>query len=123
MNINTDKKYMVFAKQGQYGTMYSIGISKKDKEGKYINGYIPVHFRKDVVVEDRTEIYIKNAWLDFYLSKDNKTMVYVFINEFDTVADKVEEGNKILDKKEEAKEDPYSEFANDVEIKEEDLPF
>lgn len=118
MNINEDKKRMIFARQNNYGTFYSIGLSKKDRNNNYINGYMPCQFRKGVIVENKTEILIKSAWLDFYIDKENKTNVYLFINEFTTASSN--ETPAIIEEK---KEDPYKDFANEVVITDKDLPF
>lgn len=89
MEIIENHLLKVFRKDYEGKAYYRVGISKKDKDGNYINGYLDVRFRKDVEVEDRTNIYIKNAWIDFYI-KDKKTIPYVFINEFETVEQTVE---------------------------------
>ena len=118
MNITNDNKVMVFRKDGQYGAMYSLGLSKKGQDGKYQNGYIGCKFKKDAEVADRTNIYIKNAWLTFYLDKDKKTVPYIFINEFTTVEQAIEQAKESdpLDK-------AVNEFANEIEISDADLPF
>lgn len=115
MNIQTDKTYMVFKKEGQYGPMYSIGVSKKNQDNSYTNGYIPVRFRKDIELEDRTNIYIKKAWLDFYLTKDKKTSLYIFINEYETVEKVIEESKE--------EKDQFQQFSEEITLTSADLPF
>ena len=117
MNITTDNKYMIFKKDGQYGAMYSIGLSKKNQKGQYENGYMPVRFKKDVELDDRTEIYIKDAWLTFY-KKDNTTVPYVFINEFKNLDEAIQPTKETLEQN-----DPYKQFGEEVEITDEMLPF
>lgn len=124
MNITNENKILVFRKDGQYGPMYSIGLSKKGQDGKYQNGYIGCKFKNGVELENRTNIYIKNAWLTFYLDKSNKTVPYIFINEFTTVEQTIEQA------KEEVKQnnDPFEEFSkeanlNELEVSGMDLPF
>lgn len=121
MNVNENKKRMVFVRKNEYGTFYSIGLSKKDRNNKYINGYMPCQFRKGVVIDNKTEIYIKSAWIDFYIDKDNKTNTYLFINEFTT--DSINTPASIENTPKTAKIDPYEAFANEVEITGKDLPF
>lgn len=116
MNIVYDKEIMVFRQDGQYGPMYSIGLSKKTQDGKYESGYIPCRFRKGVDLPNKAKIRIRNAWLTFN-TKDKKTYPYIFINSYEELADKPQE------KKEEVKPDPYEEFSNEIEITEEMLPF
>ena len=40
---------MIFAKEYQERTFYSMGLSKKKQDGTYENGYMNVGFRKGVV--------------------------------------------------------------------------
>ena len=117
MNIVNENPVMIFKKDGQYGAMYSIGLSKKKEDGTYENGYIPCKFRKEVNIEDRTNIYIKNGWLTFYKDKNKKTNVYIFINEFTTVEDTINKS------KEDSLSKAVNEFANEIEITSADLPF
>ena len=110
---------MVFRKENEFGVFYTIGLSKKDRNGNYINGYMNVRFKKGVNVPNMTKIVIKNAFIDFYLDKNNRTVPYIMILEFETEAKKKQEV-----KKEEGL-DPFATFgqtvtANDVEN---DLPF
>lgn len=62
MQITNDRPVMVFKKDNKY----SVGVSKKKKDGSYENAYIKIEFNKDIELEDKTLIQIKNAWLDFY---------------------------------------------------------
>ena len=118
MEIISNKEEMIFRNENNGKTYYSVGLSKKDKDGKYVNGYMTVQFKKDVSINNQTKIKIKKAWIDFYL-KDKKTIPYIFISEFDIV----QEGEK----------NPYEEFGNSIKteseigeqikIDESDLPF
>jgi len=116
MNIENKYPIMVFKNINDGRAFYNLGLSKKDKEGNYINGYVACRFKKDVELENQTKISIKKAWLDFYV-KDKKTNPYIFISEFDLVEDK----------KEEPKDDPYSAFGTSITAEEvdefPDLPF
>ena len=122
MEIISNKEEMVFRKDYNGKPSYSLGLSKKDKDGKYINGYVKVNFRKDVKLNNKSKIKIKNAWLDFY--KDNeKTIPTIFINEFEIV----ENGEKQEEK------NPFEEFGehittdfdigHQIQIEDSDLPF
>lgn len=81
MKIISDKQEMIFRRDFEDKVSYSIGVSKKKEDGTYENGYIPVRFRKDTELKDRTKIIIKDAWLDFY-KIDKKTIPYIFVNKF-----------------------------------------
>ena len=101
-NTYEDKKY------------YKIGVSKKDKEGNYINGYLDCRFRKEAEVDTSKKIYIQDAWLDFYV-KDKVTHHFLFINKFDYVSDVIEDSK--------VEEDVFAVFGSEVELTDEDLPF
>lgn len=126
MNITNDYPVTIFRNDTQYGTFYKVGISKKDINGNYINGYKDCRFKKDVQLEDKTKIYIKKAWLDFYV-KDKKTIDYIFISEFETLentiaAAKQETVTETIEQKsviEQFKQDPFT----SIEIEDSDLPF
>ena len=117
MQIVSDKKEMIFVRDYQGKELYSIGISKKDMNGKYVNGYISCRFKKDTHLKNKTTIMIKNAWLDFYL-KDKVTMPYIFINEFEIL----EESKDIVENKE-VEKDAYEQMGDEIELTDEDLPF
>lgn len=86
MNIQTDKMQMIFRNDYDNGNVsYVMGISKKKQDGSYDNAYIPVQFKKEVSLENQTNIYIKKAWLSFYKNKEGKAVFYIFISEFNTV--------------------------------------
>ena len=105
MNITNERAVMIFKKEYQGNTFYSLGLSKKDKNGNYINGYMPCQFKNGVSIEDKTKIQIKSAWLSFYL-KDKETKPYVFINDFDLVEEAAVQ----------IETDPFLEFGQEVNI-------
>lgn len=117
MEIKSNKEEMIFKKDFNGKISYSLGLSKKDKEGRFVNGYMPVQFKKDVKIENKTKIKIKEAWLGFNIY-ENKTYPYIFINDFDVVQET---------------QNPYTEFGNSIkteseigeqiQITDEDLPF
>lgn len=127
--MNIDNKYPVMIFRSVYDNkyFYKMGLSKKTQDGKYINGYIMCRFKNGVVLEDKSKIYIKNAWLDFYL-KDKETKPYIFINEFETIAEAINSSknpnnmtNSQIVQEVVNSNDPYEEFG--IEISDEDLPF
>lgn len=114
MNI-TSNNTMVFAKEFNGKMYYRAGLSTKDKDGKYVNGYIDVKLPKDVQLEDKTKINITKGFLSFYKNKDKKDIFYIVIQEFTT-----ESGVK--------EEDVYSNFGNSITVEQldettPDLPF
>lgn len=83
MNLVEDKEKTVYKKEIEGKVSYVIGLSKKKEDGTYELGYLPCRFKKDVSLENKTKIKIKQAWLDFF-KKDKKTYIYAFINDFET---------------------------------------
>ena len=117
MEIISNKEEMVFKNEYNGKVFYSIGISKKNQDGKYENGYINVRFKKDVELDNQTKIKIKKAWIDFYC-KDRKTFPYIFVSEFDPVEEKedvFEQFGKSIKTE--------SQIGQQIEISEEDLPW
>ena len=104
MKIENKYPVMIFSKEYDGNVYYNIGLSKKDQNNEYINGYMLCKFRKGVKVDDKKKIYIKDAWLDFYL-KGKETKPYIFINEFEYVENTIEKAK------------------DEFEITNEDLPF
>lgn len=117
MEIISKKEEMVFKNEYNGKVFYSIGISKKNQDGKYENGYINVRFKKDVELDNQTKIKIKKAWIDFYC-KDRKTFPYIFVSEFDPVEEKKdvfeEFGESIKTE---------SNIGQQIEITDDDLPW
>ena len=74
---------MVFRKDFDGRATYSTTLSKKNIDGEWENGYIPIQFKKGVELANKTRITITNGWLSFYKTKDNKTVPYIFCLEFD----------------------------------------
>ena len=123
MNITNEQAVMIFKREYQGNTFYSVGLSKKKQDGTYDNGYMSCQFKKGVSLEDKTKIYIKHAWLSFYLkdipdSESKQTMPYIFINDFETLQDTIEnsKSNSEILKDVMTEEDPYSAFGNSIEI-------
>ena len=83
LKSNFSGEVMVFANERDGRKSYSIGISKKLQDGSYENGFLPVQFKKDVSLENKTKIGIKKAWLSFYKTSEGRTVPFIFINEFE----------------------------------------
>ena len=106
MNLTNEYPVMIFKSDKGY---YSIGLSKKNEDKTYTNGYMPCKFKKDVELDNQTRIYINQAWLSFYL-KDGKTIPYVFINDYKLVSDVIDEATKGVEK-------------DEIVLTDDDLPF
>ena len=129
MNITTEQSYTVFRNDYNQYTFYKLGISKRDATGKWINGYIRCKFKKDVILENKTRIYLKKAWLSFDL-KEKETIPFIFVSEFETVNEAIDNSktsaNNLQTTAEEPQrtaEDPFKDFGEEIEIRDEDLPF
>lgn len=75
---------MIFAKDYNGKTFYSLGLSQKKQDGTYLNGYMDCEFKKGVTIPNKTKINITKGWLKFYINKEKRTVVQVFISEFES---------------------------------------
>lgn len=65
-------------------TTYTLGISSKDKDGNWVNGYLDCQFKKGVELYNKAKIEITNSFFtvsDYQGKKYNK----LFIMEFTVV--------------------------------------
>lgn len=92
---------MIF--KNEKGT-YKIGMSKKDRNNQYFNGYMLCKFRKGVEIENKTKIRIKEAFITFFLN-DKETVPYIMISSYDVI-DKHEDFEMIKNK--------YDEYATEL---------
>lgn len=122
MNIESKQPYTVFRNDYNQYTFYKLGISKKDANGKWINGYIRCKFKKDIELENKTRIYIKKAWLSFDL-KEKETIPFVFISEFETVNEVIDSRKTTASNLQTTADDPFASFGEEIVINPEDLPF
>lgn len=102
----SDYPVMVFRKDYDGKAIYSFGLSKKNQDGTYTNGYMPCSFKKSESLDNQTKIYIKKAWLTFY-KKDKETKPYIFIDEYETV-------KETIDKAKEEYSDPFTEYGESI---------
>ena len=93
MQIVENYPVTIFRNDTEKGVFYSVGLSKKDINGNYVNGYKNVRFKKGVEVANKTKIYIKKAFLDFY-QKENRTIDYIFITDFVTLEEAQQQARK-----------------------------
>ena len=87
MNIECEKEKMIFRNEKDGKVFYSIGLSKKNQDGKYTSGYIACRFPKNANIENKTKIKILNAWLDFWVDDKKITHPYIFINKYEMILD------------------------------------
>lgn len=93
-----NKSVMVFKNDKNDRVIYNIGLSRKvtkDNEETWQNGYILAQFNKDVDIENKTKIILKNAILDFYINKDNQTVPFIRVFEYEIVSEKKDDGKYI----------------------------
>lgn len=101
LTVTTDDKgVMVFAneKEGANGkyTLYSIGVSSKNSNNEWVNGFLNVRFKKGVEVANKTKIKIKNAFPVVTKSGD-KTYVSFMITEFDNLSEGTNSNDGFID--------------------------
>lgn len=116
MNIVNEKPVKVFKNENKY----TVGVSKKNKDGEYENAYFPIQFNKDTELEDKIMIKLKNAWLSFYkweYEEKKGTTFFIKCNDFEIV----DSEHKV--QKEES--NPFAQFGKDngLTIDDKDLPF
>lgn len=122
MNLEAGKIAMVFVKEFDGRKIYSIGLSKKNKNGSYENGFMSARFKKDVEIANKTRIKIKEAFLSFNV-KDNKTFPYIFINDYEIISETNPEHKEIQELTNDEHYKTKSDTFEQVEITDEDLPF
>ena len=127
MNIQDNKPRMIFVKEYDGRKYYKVSVSKKLANGEYENGYIDIQFKQGVEFENKTKIYLKNAFLTFYKSKDKATIPYIFVMDYE-IAEEQDKHNKETDVAKQETKDDFADFGrevamNEIEIKDEDLPF
>lgn len=122
MEIKSHKEEMIFRNEYEGKVSYKIGLSKKNKDGQYDKGYMPVRFKQDVELNNQTRILIKEAWLSFN-THDKKTYPYIFISEFDIVEDERKNGTNEVNPYEDMKTKVESDFGEQIQITDQDLPF
>lgn len=81
-----DRSVMVFRNDREYNgktfPTYSIGVSSKDKDGNWVSGFVDCQFKKSVELENKTKIFIKNAFPIVSQGKD-RTYVKWMIMDFE----------------------------------------
>ncbi len=118
MNIESDREKTIYRHVKEDKVFYSIGLSKKQQDNTYLNGYISCRFPKGADFSDKTRIKIHQAWLDFYI-KDNKTYPYIFINKYEVV--EVNQDGELLKEVPQNTKTDYDD--SNIEIEDNELPF
>ena len=77
-------KAMVFRRDHEGRAYYSTSIGRKNQDGTWDNAHINLQFKRDIELENKTEIDIGNGWLTFY-KKGNIPVWQVFVNEFEVI--------------------------------------
>lgn len=123
MDVISDKRHTIYRKDFNERKSYSIGMAKKKQDGTFENGYMNVVFNKDVELENKTQIMIKKAWLDFYV-KDKVTHPFIRISDFEIVG-YIKEQPKEEQPKEEVTPQNIEkwESAKNIELSPDELPF
>ena len=78
-------------RQAQNGTFktYSIGVSSKDKDGNWVNGFLPCNFRKGTEIANKSKINISNSFptVRKYTDKTGieRTEIGIFVLDYEVV--------------------------------------
>jgi len=125
MNIQDDKQYTIYEKEINGTKFYRLQMSKKMQDGSYQNGYIDVKFAKCEPPKNRDRIYLKRAWISFYLSKDKRTIPYVVCMEYETAEQVIRDSKKDIVKQEVKNDsgDLFKEFGEEHNDDIYELPF
>lgn len=126
MNIQDDKQFTIYEKEINGVKYYRLQMSKKVQDGSYQNGYIDVKFAKCEPPKNRDRIYLKRAWISFYLSKDKHTIPYVVCTEYETTEQVIRDSKKDIVKQEVKEDNPddlFKEFGEEHKDDEFVLPF
>ncbi len=100
-NVNKDGNdvpVMVFRNDKDNKTIYNIGLSRKvvkDNKDEWQNGYILAQFNKDINLENKSKVILKNAILDFYINKDNITVPFIRVFDYE-IAGNANENSKYI---------------------------
>lgn len=116
MNIQDDKQFTIYEKEINGVKYYRLQMSKKVQDGSYQNGYIDVKFAKCEPPKNRDRIYLKKAWISFYLSKDKHTIPYVVCTEYETTEQVIRDSKKDIVKQEVKEDNPddlFKEFGEE----------
>ncbi len=113
---------MIFRHDNKDGKIsYSVGISRKLEDGSYLKDYIPVKFKKGVVLENKTLINIKNGWLSIFENKDKEMVRYIFVSDFNIVSSG--ENTTMNTNTSEIKKVAENEVNSRFEVSDDELPF
>ena len=126
MNIQDDKQFTIYEKEINGVKYYRLQMSKKVQDGSYQNGYIDVKFAKCEPPKNKDRIYLKKAWISFYLSKDKHTIPYVVCTEYETTEQVIRDSKKDIVKQEVKEDNPddlFKEFGEEHKDDEFELPF
>lgn len=125
MNIQDDKQFTIYEKEINGTKFYRLQMSKKVQDGSYQNGYIDVKFAKCEPPKNRDRIYLKRAWISFYLSKDKHTIPYVVCMEYETAEQVIRDSKKDIAKQEvkNDSDDLFKEFGEEHNDEIYELPF
>ena len=90
-------KTRIFVREVEGRTIYSTQLSQKNLKGEWENIYINVRFKKDVKIDNETDIQVNNAWLTFYKGEKGKPTYSIFINDFETSGTNSENTEEVFD--------------------------
>ena len=76
MSLTVTGTIMVFRKDFENGTAYSVNLGGKKQDGTFDNAYMPIRFKKGVELANMSKITITDAFFSSYNGK-----VYIMVKE------------------------------------------
>lgn len=84
MNFQPGQQIKIYSNEHGYFTR----LATKDINSEWSNAFVYVKFRKGTIIPNKSTIEINDSWLSFYENKkNNKVVLYIFINDFTMVLD------------------------------------
>lgn len=109
--VNAGYKYTIYRNENNNGKVfYKMGVSNTLMDGQKEWAYIPVKFKNGVELKDKTQIKIKQAFENFYYAQSDtkhwNPILSIFIQDFETIDDKIEAYSEALQEAEFTVDEP-----------------
>lgn len=84
-----NKKIKIWANGRDDKILYSTSIAKKNKDGQYDKKklYITVNIPQDKVIQNDSDVVIKEGWFTFFLDQNGYAKPLIVIREFDVLGE------------------------------------
>lgn len=79
MRFEVGQEITVYSNENGYFTR----LSRKNKNDEWDNAFVYLNFKQGVVIPTKTKINILESWLTFYKNKEDKTVLYIFVSDYE----------------------------------------